>query len=190
MRWLAVSGIMVTFFAGTGQPSACTNPCGQQVGIWWDTPLFLLLVLGGVWLWRWWFSEPPCIGFAPDDPEKIAATQEARRTLRQFWHAFDHPAPDESDFAVKFNLTPHKDAEFIWAYDLKRESGRIYGRLGNEPFEPGYTQDHFYEINPDLIVDWTYYKGTVAQGHYMTQLMFKHMPQRFVRRASKALGWA
>jgi uncharacterized protein YegJ (DUF2314 family) len=177
-------------FAGTGPAVACSDPCGQHSGTWWLAPLIMFAAFGLIAVWRWWFSQPPAVGFAPDDPEKIEATQQARRTLPQFWQVFDHPAPDESDFALKFNLTPHKDAEFIWAYDLKRENGRIYGRLGNEPFEPGYSPDQFYEINPDLIVDWTYYKGTVAQGHYMTRLMFKHMPQRFVRRGRKALGWA
>ena len=190
MRWRAVSGILITLLPTMAEAHNCADPCAQSDAFWWVTPLLFSMIIGGVWLWRWWFEAPPGVAFDRHDPEKIAATEEARRTLPLFWKAFDNPAPDECDFALKFNLNPREDAEFIWAYDLKREDGRIYGKLGNEPFQPGYSPDQFYEINPDDIVDWTYYKAGVAQGHFITRVMFRHIPKRFVRRAERALGWA
>lgn len=190
MRWHAGSLILITLVPTMAQANTCPDPSSPSSLFWSAAPFLLLAIYGAIWFWFWWNRPPAGVAFDRDDPEKIAATEEARRTLPQFWKAFENPAPDECDFALKFNLTPEKDAEFIWAYDLKLEDGRIYGKLGNEPVDPGYSPDQFYEINPADIVDWTYYKAGVAQGHFITRVMFKHMPKRFVTKTERALGWA
>ena len=189
MRGLIFAVITATMLFGFDDVSACNNPCSKSEPPWWRFVIYPIVAAAAVYLWNFWRTPPPGVVFDPDDPEKIAAEKEARRTLPRFWQTFENPADDECDFAVKFNLTPQKDAEFIWAYDLRRENDRIYGKLGNEPIEPGYEPDTYYEIQPDLIVDWTYFKGNEAKGHFITKVMFSKMPKRFVKRAIKEFGW-
>jgi uncharacterized protein YegJ (DUF2314 family) len=171
------------------QAMACSSPCGSPERPWWRFLIYPIVVAVCVYLWRWWFIPPAGVAFDPDDPDKLAAEQEAQQTLPIFWKAFDNPAKDETDFAVKFNLTPLKTAEFIWAHALKKENGKIYGMLTNEPYEPGYEPETYYEIKPELIVDWTYFQGNVAKGHFITKVMLRKMPKRFVKKTMKEFGW-
>lgn len=190
MRLLLLTIVAIVWVSGSKSAEACSNSCAPSSASWWRFLIYPFVVALVIYLWRWWTIPPAGVAFDPDDPEKIAAEREARRTLPLFWQAFDNPAPDECDFAVKFNLTPHKDAEFIWAHELKKEDGILYGKLGNEPLEPGYEPDRYYRIDPNLIVDWTYFQHSEAKGHFTTKLMFNRMPKRFVKKAVKELGWS
>jgi uncharacterized protein YegJ (DUF2314 family) len=190
MRGFIFAILTIAMLSSVDPAYACDNVCDQATGRpWWRFLIYPFVVGAVLYLWYWWTSDPAGIAFDPDDPEKVAAEKEARRSLPLFWEAFKNPAEDEYDFSVKFNLTPNKDAEFIWAYDLKWENDRLYGKLGNEPLEPGYEPDRFYKINPDLIVDWTYFKGNEAKGHFITKVMMTRMPKRFAKRAARELGW-
>lgn len=194
MRWTALSGALIISFASTGAAQASSHTCSAVSSPWWYTLLIPFMVGGIFWLWsllwNWWFTPPAGVGIPTNDPDNIAATQEARRTLPRFWEAFHNPAPDEDDFALKIKLGRDDHAEFIWVREIKIEAGRIYGQLANVPFEDDYELDQIHEINPDDIVDWCYYKADVAQGHYMTRVMFKYVPKRFVKRMQRSLGWA
>ena len=193
MRILMVLALLVILFSGYDPIQACNNPCEPTITEtdrpWWRFLIPFATAALAVYFCRWWFAPPAGIGFDPDDPEKLAAEREARETLPLFWQAFEHPALDEQDFAIKFNLTPHKTAEFIWAYDLRRTNGVLYGKLANEPFEEGYEPNQFYPIDEALIVDWTFAKNGVANGHFLTKVMMSRMPKRFVKKVKKELGW-
>ena len=192
MRFLVLTMTMLVWLSGTAPAEACHDPCaasGSNKPWWLYLIVFGVIVVGG-YLWHWWFVPPAGVGFDPDDPEKLAAEQEARRTLPLFWQTFENPALDEHDFLVKFNLTPDKDAEFIWAYELRRTDGRLYGKLANEPLEPGYQPDRFYPIDEALIVDWSFTKGTEVNGQFITRVMMDRMPTRFAEKARKEFGWA
>jgi uncharacterized protein YegJ (DUF2314 family) len=190
MRLFIAILILTVGFSGSEISYACNTSCAESELPWWRFLFYPVAGFAVVWLYRWWFVPPAGIGFAPDDPDKLAAEKEARRCLPLFWQAFENPELDEHDFAVKFNLTPHKEAEHIWACDLRRKVGVLYGKLANEPLEPGYEPDTFYPIAEELIVDWTYSKGSEAKGHYVTRVMMERMPKRFVAKAKKELGWA
>jgi uncharacterized protein YegJ (DUF2314 family) len=194
MRMLIALVLLVLLFSSADPIQACNNPCASTIEEsgkpWWRYLIPFATAALAVYFCRWWFVPPAGIAFDPDDPEKLAAVREARNTLPAFWQAFEHPALDEHDFAIKFNLTPHKLAEFIWAYDLRRTDGVLYGKLANEPFEPGYEPNQFYPIDEGLIVDWAYVKNDVTQGHFLTKVMMNRMPKRFVKKAKKGLGWS
>lgn len=189
MRATSFCILPVVILGGSAPLQACNSECTKtDMPIWYAIPLFAVyLVLA--YLWDWYKSPPAGVGFDPNDPDKLAAEREAKRTLPQFWTAFEKPALNECDFAVKFNLTPHKNAELIWAVNLRWQDGRLFGMLANEPLEPGYEPDRHYEIDPALIVDWSYTKDGVVQGHYITRAMFRKMPKRFVKQAIKEFGW-
>lgn len=139
--------------------------------------------------WNWWFGDPPGVGLDPDDPEALAAKAEARRTLPQFWAAFNHPAEDEGWFALKFNLCPEGPAELIWAGDISVREGVVYGHLLNEPVDEEFELGQRVIIDERHIVDWTYTKGDVSQGHFLSRVMLNHMPKRYVARIKKEYGW-
>jgi uncharacterized protein YegJ (DUF2314 family) len=179
----------IEFITLIAASNACTSGCGTHDSSWLRPIVSAALAFIFLIIWNWWKSPPEAIAFDSDDPEKLAAEQEARDTLPIFWKAFDNPAEDETDFALKFNLYPEGNAEFIWAGSLKREKGEIYGLLLNLPLELEYYPDEYVKIDPNLIVDWTYFKGNVAQGHFITKLMFKHMPKRFLKQTKRELGW-
>lgn len=193
MRIFILAIVCMAMLSGVDQAYACEEVCRQSERPWWR-PIVSGLIGGAIataisYLWHWWTVQPDGMAFDPDDPEKIAAEQEAKESLPLFWQAFKNPAEDECDFLVKYNLNPQLDHEFIWAYDLKWEDNRLFGKLDSEPLEPGYEPDRFYEINPDLIVDWTYFKGNEAQGHFITKVMLNRMPKRFAKQALKEFGW-
>lgn len=194
MRLLILAVIIVVGVVCGDPAQACHDPCAasssESGAPWWRYLVIFAGIIGLGYLWNWWFVPPAGVGFDPDDPDKLAAEREARRTLPLFWQAFENPALDEHDFLVKFNLTPHKDAEFIWAYELRRSNGVLYGKLANEPFEEGYESDQFYPIDETLIVDWTYTKGKEVKGHFITKVMMDRMPKRFAKKARKKFGWA
>jgi uncharacterized protein YegJ (DUF2314 family) len=178
-----------TFILLIAALNSCNMGCKANDSSWWPPLISASAAFVFLMIWNWWKSPPEGIAFDPDDPEKLAAEQEARDTLPIFWKAFDNPAEDETNFAVKFNFYPEGNAEFIWAGSLKREKGEIYGLLLNLPLELEYYPDEYVKIDPNLIVDWTYFKGTIAQGHFMTKLMFKQMPKRFIKQTKRDLGW-
>ncbi|WP_407644605.1 DUF2314 domain-containing protein [Erythrobacter mangrovi] len=120
----------------------------------------------------------------------LVAKAEARESLPTFWHAYHHPDPNDREFILKFNLTPESDAELIWATDIAVRGDRVFGRLGNQPLAPDFHQGQEVEIDPDQIVDWSYVKNGVAQGHFQTRVMMSYMPSHVVKEAKQQLGWA
>lgn len=168
---------------------ACADRCSGSARISrWSLVIFGVLAL--FWVWQRFRQTPAGIALEPDDPAVAAAKAEARESLPVFWQAYNNPDPNEREFILKFNLTPHSDAEFIWATDIAVRGGRIFGRLGNQPLAPEFHAGQEVEIDPDQIVDWSFFRNGVAQGHYLTKIMMPHMPGRAVREAKQQLGWA
>jgi uncharacterized protein YegJ (DUF2314 family) len=131
------------------------------------------------------------VAFEKSDEAMAAAVVEARRTLLEFWERFRAPQPGDTDFIVKFNLTPDlPDGEHIWAEDLVEHDGRLYGSLGNEPFDRRFRLGQRVEIDPALICDWCYFDDGVARGHFMTRVMLDMTSKSERRRQMRALGWA
>lgn len=130
--------------------------------------------------------------FEKDDPRLLAAKQQARDTLPIFWQALDDADLANEDFMLKFNLN-HKsgsnDNESIWAHDIVRRDGRIFGKLGNEPLNPDFRVDQEVEIAPEAVDDWGYFREGVAQGNYVTRLMIETAPAGRARMQRKVMGW-
>jgi|CXWL01.1.fsa_nt_gi uncharacterized protein YegJ (DUF2314 family) len=123
------------------------------------------------------------------DPLMNAAKRRGHDTLPEFWQHFEHPAKGESGFTVKFNLTPDSDAEFIWADNLERRDGKIFGRLSNEPLDDRFALDQTVEIPDGLIVDWGYFRNNVMQGNFTTRVQLGSMSREQAAQVKRALGW-
>jgi uncharacterized protein YegJ (DUF2314 family) len=130
--------------------------------------------------------------FEKDDPRLVAAKQQARDTLPTFWAALERGDPADENFILKFNLnhgSGSEDNESIWAGNIVRRDGRIYGELGNEPVNPNFRVDQLVEIVPAAIDDWGYFRNGVAQGNYVTRLMLETAPAGTARAQRQAMGW-
>lgn len=133
------------------------------------------------------------VAFDRNDPRLLAAKREARADLPSFWTALEERDPADEDFSLKFNLlhgTGSENNESIWAGDIVRRDGHIFGRLLNRPVSPGFAEGDEVEIAPAAIDDWSFYRGGVAQGHFVTRVMIESAPTRIARQQKKALGWA
>lgn len=133
------------------------------------------------------------INYARNDPRMLAATAAARETLTDFFRHFANPAPDERNFMVKFDLNGRGDArggaENIWATNIQMTDRRITGRLANHPIARGYQMGQVVVIDPDLIVDWGYYRGAVMQGHFSTRVQLDDMDPIAAAQLRRELGW-
>jgi uncharacterized protein YegJ (DUF2314 family) len=151
----------------------------------------VIFVLGYLWM-RYRSAGSAGTVFDKDDPRLIAAKQQARDTLPLFWAAMDRGDPADSLF-LKFNLNHGSgliDNESIWAGEIERRDGRIFGKLGNQPVNPDFREDQEVEIAPEAIDDWGYFRDGVAQGNYVTRLMIECAPPRVAKYQKQMMGWA
>ena len=157
--------------------------------------LFLLIlaaVAAALWLWRRYYYGDAGTVFMADDAQLAVAKAEARASLPQFWAALERGDPADSEFALKFNLnhgTDAADRESIWAVDVARRGGRIFGTLGNDPVNPAWRIGDEVEIAPEAIDDWSYFRGDIAQGHFVTRLMLQTASPGVAKAQKQALGW-
>lgn len=131
--------------------------------------------------------------FDRNDPRVLAAKREARAALPSFWTALEARDPGDEDFSLKFNLLHGMDSannESIWAGDIERRDGHIFGRLLNRPVSPGFAEGDEVEIPAAAIDDWSFYRDGVAQGHFVTRVMIESAPGRIARQQKQALGWS
>lgn len=131
----------------------------------------------------------PIVNFQADDREMNAAKEEGRRTLPRFFNALANPAAGESDFYLKFDLTPDSDPEFIWADNIEIGGDTIRGTLANAPRAEGYKLGDRLIIDRDLIVDWGFVKDGVMQGNYTTRVVLKTLPAEDAAAIRASLGW-
>jgi uncharacterized protein YegJ (DUF2314 family) len=146
-------------------------------------------------LYAWYRSYDGGAGtvFEKNDPRLFEAKQMARDSLPQFWTALERGDPADEMFVIKFNLnhgSGSEGSESIWAGDIERRDGRIFGKLGNDPVNPDFAIGQEVEIAPEAIDDWGYFREGVAQGNYVTRLMIETAPAGTARWQKKAMGWA
>ncbi len=128
----------------------------------------------------------------PEDPRFLAAKQQARASLPDFWAAHAAAAPGDSDFMVKFDLNHGRglaDRESIWADIVSLDDGAIQGRLANPPRNRDFREGDIVKIAPEAIDDWAFMRNGVAQGHFVTRVMIEVGPPAMAREAKQALGW-
>jgi uncharacterized protein YegJ (DUF2314 family) len=121
------------------------------------------------------------------DPSMIAAKEMALATLPQFWAALERAGEDKWGCLLKFQLT---ETEFIWAYDVTRNPDKIFGNLANDPFDKRFKAHQLVEIDPDSIIDWTYWNSLYFEGHFTTRVIMERKPEHQAREMAANLGWS
>ncbi len=125
-----------------------------------------------------------------EDAEMNAAIEHARETLPAFWKEFEHPAADEGEFYVKLAITDRGRTEHFWIGKIRREGGRLYGVVENDPETvKNVKYGQKIAIDESKITDWKYEKAGVTKGGYTIAVLLKRIPGSEADEIRKALGW-
>ena len=88
-----------------------------------------------------------------------------------------------SDFALKVQIEGREAVEHFWVADLRREGGRTYGLIGNDPDR--VTTVRFgeeIEIPDYAVTDWLHMREGKMLGNFTLRPLFKQMPAAEVER--------
>jgi uncharacterized protein YegJ (DUF2314 family) len=118
-----------------------------------------------------------------------AAISEARESLSKFWEVFGAPAQGESDFALKVRIEDLNGVEHFWVTDLRREAGKVYGLIGNEPNTVTSVKlGDEIEVPSADITDWLYMRDGRMVGNFTVRPLFKEMPAAEVERIKSMMA--
>ncbi|MBV8481709.1 MAG: DUF2314 domain-containing protein [Verrucomicrobia bacterium] len=101
---------------------------------------------------------------------------QARKTVRKFIDALQHPAPGETDFEVKKPLVQNGEVEHIWLSDVKFIGGRFQGKIDNIPVKvKGLKLGEMVSVNPDEISDWVFVDNGKLVGGYTIRAHYNEL---------------
>ncbi len=116
----------------------------------------------------------PVLSVASDDPEMVAAVEQARQSWPDFLAAFR--AQNGEDYAVKAPVTYEERSEFIWISVVDIEGDRIAGTLANDPADLGPLKfGSEVTVALDDLNDWAYTDsdGEMVGGYTVQVLLEK-----------------
>jgi len=115
------------------------------------------------------------------DPEMVEAIAKARRTLPQFWQAFEKRDRGETEFSLRINITDKEHIEHFWVTDIKRQDGKVVVVINHEPkIVTNVKLGDKLEIPEAEIQDWYYMRGGKMIGNQTIRAMFTMMPEKTV----------
>ncbi len=129
------------------------------------------------------------VSVAEDDQEMEAAIATARSKLPDFWAAFEQPAPGDTDFALKVEITDPNGTEHFWVNNLERTGGTIHGTINNDPeIVRSVKFGERIEVPEADISDWTYTRNDKMMGNYTLRVLLKSMPAEEAEHFKSMLG--
>lgn len=110
-----------------------------------------------------------------EDPEMLAAIQEARSSIKMFLDAFTAPTPKRSAFLVKIAFVKGDSVEHLWLADLDLGAAKPTGVIANPPLRKDLKFKQRVEIDFTYLSDWMYVEDGKLVGGFTTQLFRKRM---------------
>jgi len=97
----------------------------------------------------------PLVAISDDDPLMLEAQQTAQSRFPEFVAVWE--AKSGSDYMIKAPVERSGVTEFIWINVTAMEGDRLYGTLGNEPFQlAGLTLGSKVSVSATDLNDWGY----------------------------------
>jgi uncharacterized protein YegJ (DUF2314 family) len=128
--------------------------------------------------------------FETDDSEMNNAILKARMTFNKFETAFKNPKKNQSNFTVKYAFDYDGGQEHLWLVDLKIDSNRYFGVIGNNPdLTKNVKYNQLVEFNPDSISDWKYFEGAKMVGGYTVKVIYSRMSDNDKEQFTKENGF-
>jgi uncharacterized protein YegJ (DUF2314 family) len=124
------------------------------------------------------FAQDRVVEVPTDDVEMNTAVETARKTLSDFWAAYEKTTPDLDGFALKVRIEDQGNAEHFWLSDVARAGDKFTGVISNEPQSvANVSEGQTYTFTADQISDWMFRrKGKIVGNHTMRPLL-KRMPE-------------
>jgi uncharacterized protein YegJ (DUF2314 family) len=123
------------------------------------------------------------IGISENDTEMNAAIQTAREKLPEFWKKFDKPGKGDADFSLKVRIEDEHGAEHFWVSSLRRQDGKLFGTIGNDPeIVKSVKLGQEIEVPETNISDWMFMRDGKMFGNYTLRVLFKQMPESEVKK--------
>jgi uncharacterized protein YegJ (DUF2314 family) len=127
----------------------------------------------------------------PNDHHHVAmqrAAQEARRNVKKFVAALQHPGPGQQDFEVKKRFVQGSEVEHIWLSDVQLVGNSFQGRIDNRPRKIGGLKlGQTVSVKPKEISDWLYIDNGKLVGGYTVRVHYNELSpeqkKRFDREA-------
>jgi uncharacterized protein YegJ (DUF2314 family) len=115
-------------------------------------------------------------------PEMPAAIEQARKTIQQFFDAFDAPRPNQSNFLLRVRFTAQAQsgesaAEHLWLTQLDFSTNPPTGVIATQPYLPGLNRLQRVPFQSHQVSDWMYVEDGRPVGAYTTRLLRGDPPQ-------------
>jgi len=151
------SSVLAVAFLVSGCASPITHPIGRTV--------------------RRPGSEPEYFNVKEKDAEMDRAVRLARKHVRVFITALEHPAPGQVDFEVKKPFVQGDTVEHIWLAHVRYSGKRFHGLVDNRPQEiKGLKMGTRVSVNPNEISDWLFVDNGKLVGGYTIRVLYKDLP--------------
>ena len=124
----------------------------------------------------------PIIDVPSADAEMNAAIAKARATLPTFWSSFEKPGNGEERFTLKVHFQVDRPGgprvEHIWVDSIESlASGRLAGRLANDPHDIDGKSGDRVEFGSEQISDWMFMRNGKIVGGETIRVLLPRMPK-------------
>lgn len=111
------------------------------------------------------------------DAVMMEAIAKARKSLPQFWEAFERPAPGVSNFSLKVEVVDRGSSEFFWVTQIKRQKNAIVGTIDNDPNHVTNVKlGQRYRFAESQIADWLFMRNGKMIGNETIRPLLDRMP--------------
>jgi uncharacterized protein YegJ (DUF2314 family) len=124
--------------------------------------------------------EPESFQIKDEDKQMDKAVSEARKTLRVFIAALQHPSSTQHDFQVKKPFVQGEMVEHIWLSEVSYHGGHFHGHVDNKPRDiEGLKYHDLVSVNADELTDWAFVDDGKLVGGYTIRLLYNELsPER------------
>jgi LPXTG-motif cell wall-anchored protein len=123
------------------------------------------------------FPSVPVVGIAGNDPDILAAAEEARRRFPEFLAAWSQQATakGEQHFAVKAPFTEDDNTEHMWVTVKRIDGDRLTGVLDSDPRTVSFKSGAVVTVLRKDIEDWVYMKDGKPVGMLSVNIVAERM---------------
>lgn len=133
-------------------------------------------------------ANPVTLAIQRNYDEMREATLTARRSLDQFFNAFHHPQPNQTNFRVKVFFTHRHQVKHVWMADLDFSSATFAGTLIDDPSSPDVSSGQRRSFTRDRITDWMYIEDGKTVGAFTTEVLRKRQRAQKLSGLRRILG--
>jgi uncharacterized protein YegJ (DUF2314 family) len=123
-------------------------------------------------------GDPNIYRLPGNDVDMNNAIYKAKNSFNDFLEALKHPQKDQTGFSVKVQYPTDEGYEHIWISDVKLDSGKIIGYVGNIPNKiKNLIYGQRVIIYENEISDWMYLDSNYLVGGFTIRVLYDKMTE-------------